>query len=74
MAEQLQSRTGNSVMLRWGAGRTPLRWRTGSSGGRRTFEDDLALFELQVRDEARRRDPSSRGIGTHSEERTPCAF
>ena len=59
MAEQLQSRTGNSVTLRWSAGRTPLRWRTASSKGRRTFEDDLALFERQVRDELRRRDTRS---------------
>ncbi len=44
-------------MLRWSAGRTPLRWRTTSSREKRTFEDDLALFERQVRDETRRRDP-----------------
>ncbi len=57
MAEQLHSTTGSSAMLRWSAGRTPLRWRTTSSREKRTFEDDLALFERQVRDETRRRDP-----------------
>lgn len=56
MTERAQSRTRNSVMQRWSAGRTPLRWDAASSPARRTFEDDLALFERQVENEARRRE------------------
>ena len=59
MAEQVQVRDVASAMQRWGAGRSALRWGAGAAGAKRTFEDDLALFERQVREEARPRDARS---------------
>ena len=55
MAEQSQVRKATSAMQRWSAGRGPLRWSAGAAGAKWTFEDDLALFERQVRAEARLR-------------------
>lgn len=56
MAEHDRSGTRNSVMQRWSEGRTLLRWNVSSPAGKRTFEEDLDLFERQVRAEVRRRD------------------
>jgi hypothetical protein len=37
------------------AGSTALRWRTDAPRGRRTFEEELSLFERQVTEEIRDR-------------------
>ncbi len=59
MAEQAQVRNATSAMQRWSAGRSPLLWNAGTPGAKWTFEDDLALFERQVREEVRSKDARS---------------
>lgn len=54
--------TGIPGMRRRGSDRTPLRWGAGLPSEGRTFDEELALFERQVREEKRER--PGRGAST----------
>lgn len=52
MLHESYERARSANVSRWKAERGGLPWGLGTSTGGRAFEEDLALFERQVREEA----------------------